>query len=102
MKKIIYILLCVLLVLMVGCKNEEKGLIGMWYEEAGGTYLTFNEDNTCRFGEITAEYETNENKLTFLIDGKGDEMFYKIENNTLTITFSESEDFKLIYKMIKQ
>lgn len=106
MKKIICILLCILLVLMVGCKSaessKEESLIGMWYEEDGGTYLTFNEDNTCRFGQVVAKYETEGDKLTFIIDDNVDEMFYTVEVDTLTITFSESEDFELIYKRIKQ
>ena len=106
MKKTIYgIALVMLLVLVVGCGKKE-GLVGKWRADGYSVdyYYIFNEDKTCAYemagARMECTYEDDGKAVTILYTGNTDASTYeyKIDGDTLLIKDSLGNDVKYVRK----
>lgn len=100
MKIKLMVILVLAMVLLVGCSTDD--LIGTWMDDSTGQTLTFNEDNSCSFGQIEVSYEVDEDTLNLLFEDGAQSMNYTIDEDVLVLSFPDLDDFELIYSRVSK
>lgn len=104
MKKSIYLIALVMVILTTAC--GAKGLVGKWRADGYSVdyYYIFNSDKTCAYemsgAKMDCTYEDDGSKVTILYKGNTNSSTYeyKIEGDTLIIKDSFGNDVKYIRK----
>ena len=103
MKKcLLGITLILLLMLTIGCKKNDKSVIGKWksYESDNEYYYLFNKDKTCSYemtvARLDCTYEDDGENITILFKGneKPNVYQYRFDGNKLIIIDSAGKDNK--------